>query len=253
MKTRIYVVVWALLLAVSITGASVIKGSYVPTPADEEALDELLYMYDNFFGKNNAELLEADPADVINGATCIVTARFTGERESQNGCFLSQVQISDVLKGDNSLKGKKIELYEQVGYNTLDVKLWKLVSPELLEQIATVVDIKSDRNLIHLATDSSPASVTPPMKKNMDYLLMIEPIENPENMILDRANTYVFTKGAYSKLWLGDSVHVSEYRPPARFVKLKDVNQYEILLSDKAWYQTFFDNKEKIRSQLKLK
>lgn len=111
---------WFLVIAITAGIGTATRLSYTDYSANSDSLLSFQYRHITY-SLYGIETIEEEsgvelrnPALLIDDAEIIIECEFTGERSNSYLAFLSQVKVIDVLKGDESLKGTVIPVYEPV-------------------------------------------------------------------------------------------------------------------------------------------
>ncbi len=103
--TIIFVIFLILCVAVSIATKISIRKSI----SDFDTAENLII--ENIFEDSSLGQIKSTEKNLKSSQT-IVVAKFTGDRQSTHYATLSTVEVERVIKGDSSLKGKQINVYE---------------------------------------------------------------------------------------------------------------------------------------------
>jgi hypothetical protein len=107
---KVHLIAFAAVLAALLSVALCVRSSIPDAPADYSDYE-----------LSGLHRLVADPGDAavlsdifagLDGTDIIASVRFTGARRQMNYCTLSEVTVVNVIKGDPSLAGQRIALYE---------------------------------------------------------------------------------------------------------------------------------------------
>ncbi|MGI6261208.1 MAG: hypothetical protein ACOYJR_05135 [Acutalibacteraceae bacterium] len=240
MKYRYCVIVLSLLLCICIFTGMTTRSNF--TDNSKADMNELGYNYFSF------DFEEVDIDSLWNEADLIVVAKFTGNRTARNRCFLSEVEVLSVEKGDKTLEKSTISVYEAVSYSSFRIDDWIADSPSIWKKIEKGFHVSKENNL-YLLPGQRPYEVSPLLNQEKDYILFLNAYD-PDNILNSDPEKYIFVECPCAKIWATDSVALSEYQLPDEYPLYKDISTYEILLKDQDSYRKFLSVKQKIMDRI---
>jgi hypothetical protein len=180
----------------------------------------------------------------------IVVCRFDGVREMQNECYLSEVQVTHVIKGDNILRGQKIKVYEPI-YTRIDNIQYHKIANNFSEMVKKFNWQGKTRIIVSQPYDVSNTNDYTIMAQNRNYLLFLNPKPILQGQKQPGEPEYVQLDNPYAKLTISATDAVT-YKPPADLISIKDSMQYEILLQNASSIKSYFNTKMEILRQIHL-
>lgn len=247
MKTLRWFCLWGIMLAVCITAGLYTRASITDFEANQEKLMNSPYLY-----VGGTEItLKCDSKDIIEKSQLIVVCKYNGVREMQNRCFLSQVNVTDVLKGDKNIIEKTINVYEPIGCYTESVASFKISSG--YDMFKSKFHFEDNMKFISISSEYQGYLSSTLMTTSNEYLLLLKPREyykSDEAKI--KSPDYRPIESPYSKLTLDSNLNKDTYIPPQEYISLKESLQYEILIRDKQGIEMFFRNKNEIINSLQI-
>lgn len=176
MKKKYFFILWGCLLAFCVVLGIITRSHFQSMPTDPAHMGALPWNYpysaewyhhsSEYEQRNNALSFQLGitPEELLSEAECVVSGRFTGERQAVNMGFLSDFQVDTVFKGDSTLKDTTIRVYEPFRYR-----------PPVKE-------------IEHFSSYSQLTMMVP----DTDYLLLLTPRTFPEGMKAPSAPEYVY-------------------------------------------------------------
>ncbi len=246
MKLRYWIIIWGALLTFCLVLGLSTRASYTEFSLNQDAVLNSYYNY----SPGPRGISDVDYNKLSAKSQLIATCRFTGTRELQNKCCLSDIQISTVISGDNSLNGKTIHVYEPVYTSTENIDFYK--SSKNCNQMDKKFNWQGKSNVIISCSAGGENQYNyTMMSENKVYLLFLNQKQDRPEAEYKSENKYVLVDSPYSKLTVNKN-NANNYKTPEDLITLKESLQYEILLKNSSSIKTYFDTKEKILNQLKL-
>lgn len=224
-----------IILIACVAAGLATRASYTDFSADSEALMALPYHYIPFSAQNADTFSKGfgpgyvDPDALYDDADVVVACEFGGERTYSYEAFLSQVNVTHVYKGDESLLGSTIPVYEPLkiekdhqgghGYQ-LDAQDAYLLGGTLMSDSGRYVLFLSKR-VFSEAEDRG-----------------------------GKPDEYVLYKSPFAKLSLEGKQDAEGSVVPSEDITLADSLHYEILAADDASAQDYFQTKDRIFEKL---
>ncbi|MDR0499997.1 MAG: hypothetical protein LBG97_01945 [Coriobacteriales bacterium] len=251
-KNLAWYCVWVALLCVCVVFGVLTRCSYSDAALDYKNLLDMRYQYmavQNLNVQENTDFnspldLNADVTDIIEQSPIIVKCEFDGDRKYLYQAFLSQVRVTQVLKGDSSLNGKTIPVFEPV-------KITKSMDPNGTESSVTNDNgtgfVGIDYHKYMMPSGMYNCGYTM-LKAGDSYLLFLSAKEyHPAEDRTGKATEYVFVEHPYAKLNLSTTVGAKDYvLPKSPYMTLAQSLEYEIVLSNLSDADTYFSKKDKI-------
>lgn len=226
------------ILIVCVAAGIATRASYTDFSADPEALMSLPYHYIPFSTQNADTFSQGfgpgyvDPDSLYDGADVVVACEFGGERTYSYEAFLSYASVSHVYKGDESLLGSTIPVYE----------------PLKIEK-----EHQGGRGYQAEAQDAYLLGGTL-MSDSGHYVLFLSKRVFSEAEDRDgKPDEYVLYKSPFAKLSLEEKQGAGGYVAPSENITLADSLQYEILAVDDASAQDYFRTKDRILQKLGIR
>lgn len=110
---------WCLLLLAAVAVGAATRLSYIDMGNNQELLDDMPYAIHPFsvdeLGKMEGAFEEVTAQELYQNADIVVLASRSGERTCNYKAFLTSMVIHKVIKGDTSLEGRRVDVFEPVG------------------------------------------------------------------------------------------------------------------------------------------
>ncbi len=246
MKSRYWFIIWGALLAFCVASGLVTRASFTSFSPNQDAVLSSYYTYDTApTGISNIKY-----NTLAKNSQVIVTCRFTGTREIQNKCYLSDVEVTKVIKGEQTLKGKVIKVYEPVSTQMEITSRYKVLKN--YNELVNKFDWQGKTKAVFSSPEGTDFCYNyAMMAKGQTYLLFLNLKQVLPEMKNNGVQNYVMVDNPFAKLTVSN-VNAATYQTPADLISLKESMNYEILLKDPSSIKTYFAAKQNILSQLKL-
>lgn len=242
MKLRGWIILWCAIAAFCVAVGIGTRASYSALSPNQDVV------LNSYYGYSDAGKATADFDALSKQAELIATCRFEGDRSLANACMVSKVQVAGVLKGDQSLKGTSIPVYEPVNVSRNPIVYFKI--GKNYAQLAKLFHWQGKTHVVVSQPNGGSAfSSYTPMASGKTYLLFLNPDQNIPERRWD--GKYALADSIFAKIEV-DSGNVAAYKPPKSYLSFREAMQYEILLTDPSHINAYFDGKAKILGRLKL-
>ena len=252
MKYKYWIGIWWLLICVCISAGFITRASITNISSELSELDSMPYIYQT---GSIIETLQTDEKKLIDESPGIIVCEFNGNREYKNLCFLSEVKVVDVIKGENNLKGNVIHVYEPVALEKNKADNWIATDPDSYKELTQNFDINPGMDFSvlqpgYMTENGYNYTLLSPGQK---YLLFLTPKVYPtERDLVKGKQEFVLMDNVYSKLSLRTRVNGENYTVPNKWITMKDSLNYDILLASKDDMELYFKVKDNILSQLQI-
>lgn len=248
MRMKFWVCLWCAIAAACIIGGFVTRASITSLDPNSKTVLNSFYKQPEL---NNIKIFQsADYDGLTSGSNLVITCRFDGWREIQNFCYLSEVTVNSVIKGDKSLQGKKIKVYEPVWTKYSEAKCMKEHPIYNFNELAKKFGWQGESRILNSQAFAGPQYYTL-MNKSSTYLLFLNPKKHFTEQEQIGLPNYIQTSGVYAKLTVSN-LGAGDYQIPPDDLTVGDSMKYEILLSDPACIDAYFGNKKLILKKLNL-
>lgn len=249
MRIKLWVCLWCAIAAACIIGGLVTRASFTALdPGKTEVLNSY-YMYDDL--ANSQDFQKVSYKNLASSSALVVTCRFDGKREIQNECYLTEVQVTSVIKGDKSLNNQKIKVYEPVWTRYEDISFMKNAPGFDFKSTSKSFGWQGKNRIVVSQPWSVKNLYYTLMAKDNNYLLFLNQRERlPEQDQVGRPN-YVMLDSVYGRVALSCTT-AADYKKPPYSISVGNSIKYEILLTDPNCIKAYFDTKAAILKELHL-
>jgi hypothetical protein len=253
-------VAWGVIIVVCIAIGIGTRMSYTDFASYQEALMNLRYFYLPYSTEEATGMIEdskdsinafISPEQLIDKAGLIIECEFTGQREYSYQSFLSQVRVLSVLKGDKSLAGMEIPVFEPLSIRSRDASMLSS-GPKDIEALAGRFGY-SEGSPFHQVEVVQGAYFLGGtlMAESNRYVLFLKKREYSEAE--DRSSKqdeYVLLDSFYAKLRTEPLQNPESYSPPETNISVADSLSYEILARDSQSARQYFETRDKLLQSL---
>lgn len=248
MKIRGWLIAWAVLLAACVTEGFYTQSTFTNVASHWDQALQSKYEYSTSSGINDGKNTSYDT--LAKKSQLIVRCSFTGKRRMQNACYLSEVKVLQVYKGDPKISGQTIRVYEEV--DTQYQKTYFTSSGGKLTLNYNKPPYPIESNCTRTLSQSLGHYTM--LKSGPQYVLFLNPKPAPPKAASPkRPQNYVLLDSSFSKLTLDTGTTAESYKKPSLSLTLKDSFHYEILLQGNTSIQLYFQTKQAVLSRLNLK
>jgi hypothetical protein len=270
MSGKIWFAIWGALLLVCLGAVIATRLSYTDFNSQPNELAELPYLY---YAANHEDIALArgdfpegmgllDMDELIGETPVIVCAVFEGSRSYVYQSFVSDIRVTEVLRGDGINIGQSLKLFEPVRVRQLPwLESWKQDSPDSFAAFIRHFGYQDDV-VPHVAQPTGGAYLYggTMMGEGREYLLFLYPRAYPSaEDRTGKTQEYVMENNPYARLTVpaADSIE----RPPAKvavfdpqhdFISFRESSDYEIILANATDVELYEQTRDAIFERLTL-
>jgi hypothetical protein len=187
--------------------------------------------------------------ELVDDADLIIECTFTGERRYSYQAFLSQVRVERVLKGDESLAGTEIPVYEPLAIGNRNTSSFfpKATGTALLAELFGYSEGAAFSQIEPSPSQSAYMNGGTLMAEADRYILFLNAREySPAEDRSGKPDEYVPCTSFYSKLRIDPLQDPKTYVPPAEHISLTESLHYDILALDAASAHEYYAARDEL-------
>ncbi len=241
MKLKFWISGWYVIIAACAAEGISTRASYAVLSHGSPEVMNSYYMYsvDASLDVDPTRFTDTTYQSLASQSKLIITCRFDGARKIENEYLLSEVRVSQVIKGNQALRNQEIQVEEPVSMYTDSIEHHNMAN-DFNELVAKFGWQGKKQVLVSRAADGITKSINYAlMGENQEYLLFLNP---PELLPGQPAYGvgYQPLDSPYAKLTVSN-LDAATYRPPAGEISFKEAKSYEIFLQDPSFIIAFFN------------